>query len=47
MKLCEAYEDIDFASEISAVPNCENYYDFTTVRICCEDGESVDKYCRF
>lgn len=47
MKLCEPYEDIDFAFDISAVPDGENYYDFTAVRICCEDGESVNKYCRF
>ncbi len=46
-KLCDAYDDIDFAFVISAVPNGENDYDFASVRICCEDGEVVDKYCRF
>lgn len=47
MSLCSNYDDIDFVFEISAVPDGENYYDFASVRICCEDGEVVDKYCRF
>ncbi len=47
MSLCSNYDDIDFDFEISAVPDGENDYDFASVRICCEDGKVVDKYCRF
>ena len=46
-KLCDAYDDIDFAFEFSAVPDSENDYDFASVNISCVDGEIVDRYCRF
>ena len=47
MKLCDAYDDIDFAFELSAVPDGENDYDFASVNISCVNGEIVDRYCRF
>lgn len=46
-KLCDAYDDIDFAFELSAVPDGENDYDFASVNISCVNGEIVDRYCRF
>ncbi len=46
-KLCEPYDDIDFAFELSAVPDGENDYDFASVNISCVNGEIVDRYCRF
>lgn len=46
-KLCEPYDDIDFAFELSAVPDGENDFDFASVNISCANGEIVDRYCRF